>query len=108
MNILVTGSTGFIGRRLCFTLANKGYNVKALCRNVHHPYLIKHANIEPIKGDILNTDSLLNAMQGCTQVYHTAAMAKMWCRNPDDFLETNVTGTRNVLLKRRKKQAYSV
>jgi nucleoside-diphosphate-sugar epimerase len=97
MNILVTGSTGFIGRQLCFTLANKGYNVKALCRNIHHPYLIKHANIEPIKGDILDTDSLLNAMQGCTQVYHTAAMAKMWCRNQDDFLETNVTGTRNVL-----------
>jgi len=95
--ILVTGATGFIGRELTLTLAKKGYDVKALCRNIGHPLLIKHKNIEPVKGDILDTDSLRIAMQGCKQVYHTAAMAKMWCRNPDDFLQTNVTGTRNVL-----------
>ncbi|MBK0377846.1 NAD-dependent epimerase/dehydratase family protein [Mucilaginibacter segetis] len=95
--ILVTGSTGFIGRQLTLSLANMGYDVKALCRNTAHPYLIKHKNIEPVKGDILDIKSIRNALQGCSQVYHTAAMAKMWCRNPDDFLQTNVTGTRNVL-----------
>lgn len=97
MNILVTGATGFIGRQLCLVLAQQGHHVKALCRNINHPYLIDHPNIEPVKGDILHPYSLLTAMQGCKQVYHTAAMAKMWCRNPNDFTETNVTGTRNVL-----------
>ncbi|TSD64046.1 NAD-dependent epimerase/dehydratase family protein [Inquilinus sp. KBS0705] len=97
MKILVTGATGFIGRQLNLTLADKGYEVKALCRNINHPYLVKHKNIEPVKGDILDNYSLLKAMDGCTQVYHTAAMAKMWCPNENDFLETNVTGTRNVL-----------
>ena len=95
--ILVTGATGFIGRELCLALAGKGYEVKALCRNTGHPYLIKHKNIVPVQGDILYPDSLKKAMQGCTQVYHTAALAKMWCRNPDAFYDTNVTGTRNVL-----------
>ncbi|QHS55619.1 SDR family oxidoreductase [Mucilaginibacter sp. 14171R-50] len=98
MNILVTGATGFIGRKLCFELAQTGHHVKALCRNTEHPYLIRHPNIEPVKGDILLPDTLNKAMEGCTQIYHTAAMAKMWCRNQNDFLETNVTGTRNVLL----------
>ncbi|MFA6084345.1 NAD-dependent epimerase/dehydratase family protein [Mucilaginibacter sp.] len=97
MKILVTGSTGFIGRQLTLTLANNGYDVKALCRDTNHPYLPKHKNIEPVKGDILDTSSLHNAMQGCTQVYHTAALAKMWCRDENDFQQTNVTGTRNVL-----------
>jgi nucleoside-diphosphate-sugar epimerase len=95
--ILVTGATGFIGRELCLALAGKGYEVRALCRNTDHPYLIKHKNIVPVQGDILYPDSLKKAMQGCTQVYHTAALAKMWCRNPDAFYDTNVTGTRNVL-----------
>jgi nucleoside-diphosphate-sugar epimerase len=95
--ILVTGATGFIGRELCLALAGKGYEVRALCRNTDHPYLIKHKNIVPVHGDILYPDSLKKAMQGCTQVYHTAALAKMWYRNPDAFYDTNVTGTRNVL-----------
>lgn len=95
--ILVTGATGFIGREICLTLANKGYEVRALCRNTAHPYLISHKNIVPVQGDILYPESLKKAMQGVTEVYHTAALAKMWCRNPDAFYDTNVTGTRNVL-----------
>jgi len=97
MKVLVTGATGFIGRQLCLALATAGYEVKALCRNTDHPYLIKHSNIEPVLGNILYKQTLARAMEDCKQVYHTAAMAKMWCRNPDDYHETNVTGTRNVL-----------
>lgn len=97
MKVLVTGATGFIGRQLTLALAISGYEVKALCRNIDHPYLIKHKNIEPVLGNILHPQILKKAMLGCSQVYHTAAMAKMWCRNPDAYHETNVTGTRNVL-----------
>lgn len=97
MKVLVTGATGFIGRQLTLSLAMQGYDVKALCRNTDHPYLIKHKNIEPVTGNILYRQSLGRAIQGCEQVYHTAAIAKMWCRNPDDYHETNVVGTRNVL-----------
>jgi nucleoside-diphosphate-sugar epimerase len=97
MKVLVTGATGFIGRQLTLALATAGYDVKALCRNTDHPYLIKHKNIEPVLGNILYKQSLARAMQGCSQVYHTAAIAKMWCRNPDDYHETNVNGTHIVL-----------
>ncbi|HMG09358.1 MAG TPA: NAD-dependent epimerase/dehydratase family protein [Mucilaginibacter sp.] len=97
MKVLVTGATGFIGRQLTLALATAGYDVKALCRNTDHPYLIKHKNIEPVLGNILYKQSLARAMQGCSQVFHTAAIAKMWCRNPDDYHETNVNGTHIVL-----------
>lgn len=102
MKILVTGATGFIGRQLALKLADNDYDVKALCRDINHPYLIKHKNIEAVKGDILDTASLLNAMRGCTNVYHTAALAKMWCRHEDDFQKINVTGTHNVLSAARE------
>jgi nucleoside-diphosphate-sugar epimerase len=97
MKVLVTGATGFIGRNLCLHLAQQGYNVVALCRNTAHPYLISHKNITPVKGDILDRESLTKAMNRCGQVYHTAALAKMWCRDKNDYYNINVVGTRNVL-----------
>lgn len=97
LKVLVTGASGFIGRKLCFTLAEMGYEVVALCRNINHPFLIQHRNIQFVKGDVLEIESLSSAMKGCYQVYHTAAMAKMWCKNEQDFYDVNVLGTRNVL-----------
>lgn len=95
--IFVSGASGFIGRKLCFDLAGQGYQVHALCRNIDHPYLLRHENISFFEGDILDIKSLETAMAGCDQVYHTAAMAKMWCKNKDDFYAVNVIGTKNVL-----------
>ncbi|WP_162618597.1 SDR family oxidoreductase [Pedobacter yulinensis] len=96
-HVFVSGASGFIGRSLCLELAKRGFIVHALCRDVQHPYLTRHGNIRYFKGDMLDKDSLLVAMQGCEQAYHTAALAKMWCKNPDDFYQANVIGTRNVL-----------
>jgi nucleoside-diphosphate-sugar epimerase len=97
IKIMVTGATGFIGRKLSLTLAEMGYQVIALCRNIKHPFLIPHRNIEIVKGDIMHMESLSKAMENCCQVYHTAALAKMWCKNEDDFYNVNVIGTHNVL-----------
>ena len=97
LKVLVTGASGFIGRKLCLTLAEMGYDVIALCRNVNHPFLIPHHNIHFVKGDVLEPVGLEKAMKDCYQVYHTAAMAKMWCKNEQDFYDVNVLGTRNVL-----------
>ena len=95
--IFVSGASGFIGRKLCFDLATQGFKVHALCRNTAHPYLLRHENISFFEGDILDIESLETAMAGCEQVYHTAAMAKMWCKNKDEFYNVNVIGTKNVL-----------
>jgi nucleoside-diphosphate-sugar epimerase len=97
IKIFVTGATGFIGRKLCYDLALQGNIVHALCRDPHHPYLIDHENIRVFRGDILDEQSLFTAMSGCDQVYHTAAIAKMWCKNPGEFYDVNVIGTRNVM-----------
>jgi len=95
--VLVTGATGFIGNKLCTALAEEGQTVHALCRDEKSPLLPKHKNILPFKGDILNEASLTAAMQGCRHVYHTAALAKMWVKDKNEFYTVNVTGTKNVL-----------
>jgi len=94
---MITGATGFIGRRLAWQLAENGHIVHALCRNAEHPFLVSHPRIKVFTGDILDGASLRRSMAGCEQLYHTAAMARMWCRNRNEFYEVNVLGTRHVL-----------
>jgi dihydroflavonol-4-reductase/farnesol dehydrogenase len=97
MKTLVTGATGFIGRQLCLALAGQGIDVVALCRNVNHPLLIRHKNVTVCGGDVTDKESLQRAMKDCTAAFHTAALARMWCKNTQDFYEVNVKGTTNVL-----------
>ncbi|WP_374163782.1 NAD-dependent epimerase/dehydratase family protein [Arcticibacter sp. MXS-1] len=97
IQVLVTGASGFIGRQLCLSLAGQGFKVRGLCRNLMHPLVPRHQNVRPVKGDINDIDSLAEAMRGCGQVYHTAALAKMWVPDASEFYSVNVTGTRNVL-----------
>lgn len=97
IHVLVTGATGFIGAKLCLALAQNGFYVHALCRNLNHHNLPKHQNIFAFRGDILEEQTLNAAIKGCDEVYHTAALAKMWSKSNDLFHDVNVRGTQNVM-----------
>ena len=97
MHIFITGATGYIGQQLALKLADNGHVIHALIRNEQKGALLTHPNIVLFPGDILNTSSLLKAMAGCKQVYHLAALASVWNKNPDAFYILNVDGLKNVL-----------
>jgi len=97
MKILVTGATGYIGNKLALTLAEKGNTVHVLVRNPDSPHLPKHQNIRVFTGDITDRTTVDHAIQDCKQVYHTAALVKLFDKNPDMFYQVNVEGTRNIL-----------
>src|SRR5690348_5790269 len=97
MKIFVTGSSGYIGNKLAHALAANGYTVHALIRSTSAEDTLQHPLIKIFKGDLLDKKSILAAMKGCTQVYHTAAIARLWARNRDIFYEQNVGCTINVL-----------
>ena len=98
MKIFITGVTGYIGQKLALRLAADGHTIHALVRNVEKGrLLLKHPNITLFEGDILNATSLLTAMKGCHQVYHLAALASVWHKDPQSFHMINVSGLRNVL-----------
>jgi nucleoside-diphosphate-sugar epimerase len=94
--IFVTGSTGFIGTKLVNELLRLGHTVHALTRGQSNTDGLSHDRIKLITGDILDRKSLEKGMQGCNQVFHLAAYAKNWARDPKVFHEHNVGGTRNV------------
>jgi len=65
-NILVTGSTGFIGSRLVSELVKKGYSVKALSRKTRE----NSNNLKYVKADLFKLEELEKALQGVEVAYY--------------------------------------
>lgn len=94
--IFVTGATGFIGTKLVNELIRQGHTVHALTRAQSNREGLTHERIMLVQGDIMNRDSLIAGMKGCTHVFHLAAYAKNWAPDPKIFYDQNVIGMRNV------------
>ncbi len=97
MAILITGATGYIGSLLTVKLAGKGNDIRILCRTPPAIPEFNRDNIRVIKGDITDKQSLEAAMKDVDQVYHMAAYARLWAKDPGVFRIINVDGTRNVM-----------
>ncbi|MDX9965240.1 NAD(P)H-binding protein, partial [Desulfobacter postgatei] len=69
--ILVTGATGYVSGRLIPLLLADGYKVKAMGRSIpkmkDRPWG-QDQNVELVKGDIQDVESLKNAAKGCGTV----------------------------------------
>jgi len=101
-NILVTGSSGFIGSHIVDALEENGHKV-VLFDSVSSKY--KSKTQKEIIGDILNIDDIYEAMTGCDVVYHFAAQADIDFSmiDPVKTIQQNIIGTQN-LLETAKKQ----
>jgi farnesol dehydrogenase len=116
--VLVTGATGFIGTRLAGALVEQGCRVRALSRRAHPPPPpgldfdgpppLEHPLVEVVLGDITDPDSLRRGMAGCRHVFHLAAYAKNWARDPQTYHRLNVQGMLNVFEAARREQADRV
>ncbi len=102
---LVTGGTGFVGSHVAHALVRHGYSVRVLHRRTSRLELIEDLDCEHALGDVMDYQSLLEAMQGVEWVFHTAAVADYWRSDPARIYEVNVDGTANVL---RAAEAYGV
>lgn len=87
--ILVTGSSGLIGKSICTELMRNGFDVVRFD---------KRESGEAF-GDVLNKDNVASAMNNIQGVIHLAAVSRVvWGeQNPETCWETNVKGLKNVL-----------
>lgn len=58
--VLVTGATGFVGRRLVPALNERGFHVRAMTRRPHD----YSGEAEPVGGDVHDVDSLIEPLLG--------------------------------------------
>ncbi|HKJ41234.1 MAG TPA: SDR family oxidoreductase [Sunxiuqinia sp.] len=97
MKLFLTGATGFIGSQLALKLANAGHEVHVLYRNPQKLKDLEHVNLHFFKGDLFDKAALKDAMEGCDGVFHLAAFARLWAKDPSTYYKVNVEGTQNVL-----------
>ncbi len=107
MNVLVTGSTGFIGAHLCRALIAEGHAVRAFHRSTSMLRLLEDLPVDHAVGDLSQLDSLENAMQDVELVFHTAGLVA-GLDDPGRMYAVNVEGTRNVLQAARTTQVRRV
>lgn len=101
-SVLITGSTGFIGSQLAAELVRRGTAVRALVRPRGDRSGLEDPRIQLVPGDVLEPESLRKAVEGCREIYHLAAYARAWARDPATFHRVNVGGTRHLLEAARR------
>lgn len=116
--ILVTGAGGFIGSHLTETLVQRGYAVKAFVQyNSHNDWGWLDAlpspilnEIEVFSGDIRDPFGVKKAMEHCHKVLHLAALIGIpySYHSPENYIETNVKGTLNVVQAAREWECEAV
>jgi dTDP-glucose 4,6-dehydratase len=72
--VLVTGAGGFIGSHVVEELQKENVEVRVLLRPDESPTNLKEFDIEIMKGDILDNESVSLAVKGVDTVFHLAAI----------------------------------
>ncbi len=100
VHILLTGATGFIGKRLLYRLDEKGYQVRCLVRAPEKLTLVRPLRHEPeiVYGDLLNPHTLQAALQGMDVAYYLVhSMGGRSIRQTHAFIEKDRMAAENFL-----------
>ncbi|MGA7936785.1 MAG: NAD-dependent epimerase/dehydratase family protein [Kovacikia sp.] len=96
MNVLITGGTGFLGKRLALKLRSQGDNVTVLGRNQAIGTQLEAAGLGFVTADLRDAKSIAAACQGQDCVFHCGALSAPW-GSIREFYDINVLGTRHLV-----------
>ena len=92
---LITGSSGHVGSNLIRELTKQNYKIRCIDFDGDHR-AYEGFDVEVIKGDITERDSLVPIFKDVEIVFHTAALINLDRRYRDQIRLVNVSGTENV------------
>ena len=92
---LITGSSGHVGSNLIRELTKQNYKIRCIDFDGDHR-AYEGFDVEIIKGDITERDSLVPIFKDVEIVFHTAALINLDRRYRDQIRLVNVSGTENV------------
>jgi nucleoside-diphosphate-sugar epimerase len=94
---LVIGANGFLGSHVTRQLVADGDEVRAMVRPTANTRSIDDLQVTRFHGDVFDTDTVREAMDGVDDVYYCVVDTRAWLRDPSPLFRTNVEGLRNVL-----------
>ncbi len=98
MKVLVTGATGFVGQEVLSQLQRAHHSIRTLVRKRDEPRVRRiqaQYRLEVSEGDVLQADSLTQALAGIQAVIHLVGIISQTAKN--SFQEVHVGGTHNML-----------
>ncbi len=108
--ILVTGGSGLLGSHLLFDLVSAGRPVRAIKRKTSNTDTVKKVfsyysdtadelfgKIQWVDADILDFQSMDDALEGIDDVYHAGAVVSFYPNDHKAMLRTNTEGTANLV-----------
>jgi nucleoside-diphosphate-sugar epimerase len=102
MRIFVTGASGFVGSYAVRALLAAKHRPRALVRDpgkaerVLRTIGVAPGDVELVPGDMLDADTVAEALDGCDAAIHAAAAIGV-TGGAGDLVDVNVRGTRNVV-----------
>lgn len=94
---LVIGANGFLGSHVTRQLVADGHQVRAMVREGANTRSIDDLELIRFYGDVFDTATVREAMDGVDDVYYCVVDTRAWLRDASPLFRTNVEGLRNVL-----------
>lgn len=98
--VLVTGSTGFVGRHVVRQFCSSGIEVRCLVRSSSDLAVLNGLDVEIYHGDVTDQASLEKALVDVEAVVHLVAIIRE--RKQATFEQVNFLGTRNLVQSAKK------
>lgn len=98
---LVTGGAGFIGSAVVRQLLARGRDVRVMLAPNEPDDNVRGLEVEQVRADLLDRQSVARAVAGCDVVYHLAAIYSLWLPDESLIYRVNVEGTKHVLAAAR-------
>ena len=95
--ILVTGASGFVGSAVARALLAEGRRLRLLVRPSSPRTNVADLQADIVEGDLRDPASLTRALEGVSDLFHVAADYRLWARDPEEIIRSNVEGTRSIM-----------
>jgi dihydroflavonol-4-reductase len=90
--VLITGATGFIGNHVTRLCLEKGDEVRVMVMPGEDRSPLDGMDVEFVEGNLADPTSLRPTVEGIEQLYHLAALFKVWTKDPNLHYKINVEG----------------